>query len=153
MSDLARSGHNAIVEIELEPIVAGTFTTIGELQGDIPWSLLRNTADGSAHGEKVDSTVTSPLQRREPASMVVNHAFGSTTHSITTGLQAHFSNNTLFGIRFAWPDAAPGVDEIICSARVSAIQRLAPLDAGTYKLNFTVMPTGPFIIDGVTEAL
>lgn len=145
MSENAVSGQAADVEIEVVPIVPGTFVKIGEVIGDISFNLIRNTADASAHGETVDSTAVSPLQRREPITLEMHNVFDNVQ---MIALHDHFANNTKFGVRLAFPDQAADTDEIILSAKLSAIGRLAPFDADTYKLSIALVPTGPFKIDG-----
>lgn len=147
---LAVAGHGATIAIELFPIVAGTFTTVAELNGDINWpELMRPYDETTPHQDTIDSGVTGRLARG-PLTFTVNHIFDNTTHDHETGLIKHIIENDVFGIRMRGPGGTTDTDEWIGSGKVTNYSQVSPVRQGARTASVTIQLVKAMKIDGVT---
>lgn len=146
----AVSGHGATVAIELTPIVAGVFTTIAELNGDIVWpELNRPETETTPHQDTIDSWVMGRLGRG-PLQLGMNYIFNNTTHDHLTGLIKKIVDKEFFGVRLRGPGGSANTDEWIASGFVQSISHTDPVREGARSANVTIRLSKQMKIDGIS---
>lgn len=161
----AKAGHAGQLAIEANDgagavTAAGTFAVVAGINADIPLPQTRNTSDGSAHGDTIDSTIVSALRRRGGVSVSGNLLVNAGTQDAATGLEAHYrgvpasGEATVFGMQFQGPDfVLDTTDDIVMSGALTQFDRNSPFDANPYAFTFTFMPSGPFKQDGAITGI
>lgn len=146
----AVSGHGATIAAELDPTGAqGTFTAIGELNGDINWPALSRTATNvTGHDQTIDNHITGVLMR-EPLTFSVNFIFDDGDHDHLTGLYSAIIDKEKRGYRMRGPGGTTNTDEWIMSGEVTNITQTSPVREGARTADVTIQMSGPMIIDGV----
>ena len=151
---VAISGHGALIATEADPVVAGTFVTIAELNGPIMHAELTRTAtEVTPHQDTIDSYVFG-VQKRAALTFSVNWIFNGVSQDHLTGLMAHMLGNQTFGLRITGSSsgAGVGVDEIIMSGQLTSVGGAEyPVREGEVTSSFTYQPSGLFIIDTVVQ--
>lgn len=143
----ATPGHGALFAMELDPVGApGTFTTIGELVGDIAVSLARTSVEVTPHNETIDSYVASAVMRREEWDLSVNYDPADTTH---VQMNEHLYDNVTFGVRFRGPGSTGPADEWIASGFLTSVRQVNPAREGVRSLEVNFQPSDAMKIDGV----
>lgn len=149
------AGHGALIQVEQDPVGApGSFTTVGELNGDITWpSLRRPETDVTSHQRTIDKWITGVLSR-EPMTFGVNYIKDDPTHDAATGLISHILGTTVAarvrGFRLIGPEGAANDDEWIGSGEVTNVGPIThPVREGARTAEVTVRFSGPMKIDGV----
>lgn len=143
-------GHGVTIAAELLPASAqGTFTAIGELNGDISWpGLMRTATEVTPHDENIDSYVTGVL-RRDPLTFSVNFIFNNGGHDHLTGLQDAIISKEKRGYRMRGPGGSANTDEWIMSGEVISVKPVSPVREGARTAEVTIQMSGPMIVDGV----
>jgi hypothetical protein len=146
---LAQAGHGATIAIESNPVVAGTFVVVAELNGDITWpELNRPVTEVTPHQDTIDSHVHGVLTRG-PLTWSVNFIYDNATHDASTGLYKHMIENTRFGVRLWGPGGSAGDDEWIMSGQISTITQTSPVREDVRTAEVTFQPSKAMKIDGV----
>lgn len=148
---LARAGHGASIQIELDPVGSpGVFTEVAELNGDITApGLNRPAAEVTPHQDDIDSHVIGRLGR-ETLSFSVNFLYDNNTHDHLTGLQKKIIDNEFFGVRILGPNGSAADDEIIASGHCIMVSRTYPVREGAITAEVQIQLSKAQIIDGVT---
>ncbi len=151
MGSRAIAGHGALLAMELDPVGApGIFTTIAELNGDMPFpNLKRNATNVTAHTDDIDWNVFGVLMR-DPITFGTNYIYDDETHDHLTGLAAAIISNERRGFRFTGPGGGVDDDEIIVSGEVSEVGPVQhPVRDGARTRDVTITLSGPMKMDGV----
>lgn len=145
MSLRAEAGHGATWAIEMTP-GTGVYTTIAELVGDLKHGYKRPVTESTAHTDGIDSSSLG-VKQRDPIVVQGNYLYNDPTHM---KLYDSFFQNTQRGFQFLGPN---GHGQRILSGAISAIDQSNPARTGTRALNFTVIASGPEMVDGVVQGL
>jgi hypothetical protein len=117
----------------------GSFTTIGELGGDIiPPALQRPITEITPHNDDIDSYVVGVLRRGE-VTFTINFLPSDATHNETAGLIKSMLDKTYDGFRVTFPDTT----EWIFSGFVSNFAPSATVREGALTADVSIRPSGP----------
>jgi hypothetical protein len=141
------AGHGALLSMELDPVSSpGVFTTIAQLNSDIPIGATHDSTEITPHNERMSRSQTSKVIKRDPWTFDVNYIHADTTHD---GLRDAFYADppTTFGMKFLGPSGSAG-DAIITSGEVISWKLTHPVRSGPRMANVSFQPSGPQSVDG-----
>jgi hypothetical protein len=148
---MARAGHDALIAIELAPVVAGVFTVLNGVTGDIALAGQRAIQDVTSHGNGQAEFCVDPVNVHQPITVNGNFQFDDSTHDHLTGLQFHYETpGNVFGFMFRGPQWVAGTDEVTYpTGFLTGFTRTAPERANPVMFTAVYQPTGSKTIDGV----
>ena len=146
----AIAGHGALIAMEVDGDAAGTFTTVGELNGDINMgALTRPETEVTTHQDTIDQWIQGRLGR-DAITWSVNFIFDDETHDHLTGLRKRIIDGDIFGLRVRGPNGTTDTDEIIVSGFLTNVGLSTnPVREGARTADVTFRPSKQMKIDGV----
>lgn len=148
--------HGAELAIEKVGAASGSFTVVAHVDSSLDRTLERATKTLIQHDKNVPYVVVSPVSTLGPIEVSGTYDKAEASHDLTTGLTAHYLGvggtpgiSNTFGLRWRGSGGSAGSDEVIMSGQVSAITQENATDAEDRRFTATIMPSGPYQIDGV----
>jgi len=149
MSLNPESGHGALLAITEDPGAAPTvFTTIGQLNSDIPLKLTHESTKITPHNERMSRSITSVVVDRDAINFEVNYLVGEAT-AMHDDLRDFFLANppTTIGLRLTGPSGSAS-DVIHMSGEVINWELSHPVRSGVRLAKVSFQPSGPMRING-----
>lgn len=149
MSNNAVPSHGTIIAREHDSSGSpGTFTDIGELNGDINWpAFMRAMTEVTAHNDVIDSYVPGVF-RREPMTFSTNFIYDNASHDHSTGLQKAIKDKLYDGYKVTGSDGSSDNHELIGSGYCSNFAKTSPVREGAITAEVTVQFSGAMELDG-----
>lgn len=141
------SGHGALLAYTVDPVASPTvFTTIGQLESDIPIDWTHESTNITPHNERMSRHITSPVINRGPINFEINYIHGDTGHD---DLRDFFLADppTTIGIQFTGPSGSAS-DRLVMSGEVINFSYRHPVRSGARKVAISFQPSGAMTVDG-----
>lgn len=142
-----KEGHDAVLAIESSDAAggvtsAGTFTQVAFVNVGFIQKETRAVTNVTPRKATAPTYLVNPAKEYDQITLKGPFAYAHATHDDSTGLEAHWNSNGLFGLMLQGPEWAAGVDEIIHSGQLVSFSRIYNEGENAYEFEAVFQPTG-----------